>query len=476
MPKISKRVVDAAERPTNLDRTFVWDSEVKGFGLMVTDRGTKSYVVQYRTPENRSRRITIGRHGSPWTPEDARQRAIDMLRSARQGFDPLEAKAEARAALTVAELGDLYLSEGMTEKPNKKHSSWETDRSNIERHIKPLIGSKIAKSLTKADVSRFQADVASGKTARDERTGPRGRAIIEGGKGIAARSLAVLSAMLTFAVGRGLVLSNPAKGVHPYKGRPKERFLTDSEVAFIADALDTLERDAAIPPVASTAIKLLFLTGCRKGEILSLRWDYIDFDRHCFRLPDSKTGAKIVPIAAAALAILLGLSRTSTWVLPATKGQGHYVGLQKHWEAVKLKAGALALEASGRGDKPPANTPNFDNVRLHDLRHSFASFAVMDGAPLYLVGKLLGHKQSRTTEIYAHVADDPLRATAEIAARRIAKAMAPTSLSPEQKSIGLPEKKYVRHGRKKAPARGGPHRQRPGQGQIFRGRVRTGMN
>src|SRR5580692_4199259 len=110
MPKISKRVVDAADRPTNSDRTFVWDSEVKGFGLMVTARGTKSYVVQYRTRENRSRRITIGRHGSPWTPEDARQRAIDMLRSAHHGFDPLEAKAEARAAITVAELGDLYLS------------------------------------------------------------------------------------------------------------------------------------------------------------------------------------------------------------------------------------------------------------------------------------------------------------------------------------------------------------------------------
>jgi integrase len=114
-------------------------------------------------------------------------------------------------------------------------------------------------------------------------------------------------------------------------------------VTFIADALDTLEREAAIPPVASTAIKLLFLTGCRKGEILSLRWDYVDFDRHCFRLPDSKTGAKIVPIAAAALAILSGLSRTTTWVLPATKGQGHYVGLQKHWEAVKLTARALCI-------------------------------------------------------------------------------------------------------------------------------------
>ncbi len=173
MPKISKRIVDAAKRPTNADRAFVWDSEVKGFGLTVTERGVKSYVLQYRTPEGRSRRLTIGRHGSPWTPEDARQRAIDMLRSARRGFDPLEAKAEARAALTVAELADLYLSDGAAEKPNKKASSWQTDRSNIERHIKPLIGSKIAKGLTKADLSRFQADVASGTTAADERTGPR---------------------------------------------------------------------------------------------------------------------------------------------------------------------------------------------------------------------------------------------------------------------------------------------------------------
>jgi integrase len=423
MPKITKRTVDAARCPSGVAREYIWDTEVKGFGLMVTAGGAKSYVLQYRTPEGRSRRLAIGRHGSPWTPEEARQRATDMLRDARKGLDPLEARAEARAALTVAGLADLYLSEGSAEKPNKKASSWETDRSNIERHIKPLIGSKIARSLTKADVSRFQADVAAGKTAKDEKTGPRGRAIVEGGRGIAARSLAVLSAMLSFAEGRGLVRSNLAKGVRPYKGRPKERFLTEAEVALIADALAALERESALPGVASAAIKLLLLTGCRKNEILSLQWDHVDFERQCLRLPESKTGAKTIPLAAPALAILSDLSRSTRWVLPAAKGQGHYVGLPKHWEAVKAKARAIAVEACERDERSADEAPRFDNVRLHDLRHSFASFAVMDGATLYLVGKLLGHKQTRTTEIYAHVADDPLRATAEIAARRIARAM-----------------------------------------------------
>jgi integrase len=417
MPKISKRIVDAASTPTNADRAFVWDSEVRGFALMVTRRGTKSYIVQYRTPEGRSRRITIGRHGSPWTPEGARQRAIEMLRGVHLGVDPLDAKAEARAALTMAEVADLYLKEGPMEKPNKKRRSWETDQSCIERHIIPLLGKRIAKSLTKQDISRYQSDVASGKTAKDEKTGVRGRAIVKGGKGIAARSLAVLSAMLSFAADRGIVVSNAAKGVQPYRGRPRERFLTDAEVSSIAGALEALERESAIPGVASVAIKLLLLTGCRKNEILSLKWENVDFDRHCLRLPDSKTGAKIVPIAAAALAILSELPRASMWVLPACKGSGPYVGLQKHWDAVRRLACALA----------PSPSFNLESVRLHDLRHSFASFAVMNGAPLYMVGKLLGHKQARTTEIYAHAAEDPLRATAELATKRIASAMKNTT-------------------------------------------------
>ena len=139
-------------------------------------------------------------------------------------------KRERRHALTVGQLADLYLREGSVEKPNKKLSSWETDRSNIDRHVRPLLGARLARGLTKMDVARFQFDVAAGKTAKDEKTGPRGRAIVRGGKGIASRALSVLSAMMTFGEGRGIIASNPTKGVEPFRGRKKERFLTDTEV------------------------------------------------------------------------------------------------------------------------------------------------------------------------------------------------------------------------------------------------------
>ncbi len=167
---------------------------------------------------------------------------------------------------------------------------------------------------------------------------------------------------------------------------------------------DGMEAEFALPATAAAAIRLLLLTGCRKSEILSLRWEFVDFDRGCLSLPDSKTGARTIPLAAPALEIFAGLPRTSEWVLPTAKGDGHYVGLGKAWERVRSRAG-------------------LDGVRTHDLRHSFASFAVADGATLYLVGKVLGHRQARTTEVYAHLHDDPVRAVADRTAARIAAAM-----------------------------------------------------
>jgi integrase len=271
-------------------------------------------------------------------------------------------------------------------------------------------------ALTQTDIARFQVDVAAGKTAADVRTGKRGRAIVKGGRGTAARTLAVFAAMLQFAVARKLLPSNPAKGVPLLKLAPKERFLSEAEVGRLADTLATMQGEGRLSTMAAAAIRLLLLSGCRKSEILSLRWEWVDFERGCLRLPDSKTGAKIVPLASAALELLADLPHATdgAFVLPAAKGNGNYTGLQKDWERVRERA-------------------RLPGLRIHDMRHSFASFAVADGHSLFLIGKVLGHKQARTTEGYAHLAADPLRAVADKTAARIAAAMkAPNDKSASQ--------------------------------------------
>lgn len=403
--KITKRTVDAA-RPGRRD-TFLWDTAIPGFGLKVTSAGRKVYVLQYRmggrgTPVQR---YTIGSHGAPWTPDKAREEAQRLLGQIDARTDPARVRALARDEPTIAELCDRYLSDGPAIKPNKKASSWAIDRSNIGRHIKPLLGRKKVGTVARADVERFQQDVAAGKTKTDEKTGPHGRAIVEGGKGTAARSVAVLGAIMSYAVRRGYRADNPVKGIERLKGERRERYLSLSEFSRLGGVLAAAERDGA-NPAAIAAIRLLLLTGARKSEILGLKWEWVDFERGCLRLPDSKTGAKAIPLGAPALELLASLARIegSPFVFPAEKGNGHLIGVPKVWQRIRALAGL--------GD-----------VRLHDLRHSFASFAVASGNSLYLVGKVLGHRQARTTEVYAHVHDDPLRAVADRTAAGIASAL-----------------------------------------------------
>ena len=409
MARLTKRTVDGAT-PPQAGETFLWDDDLRGFGLRVYASGRRIFIVQYRLRGRRggrTRRIVLGEYGK-MTPEEARKRAAKVLAAVDDGHDPAAERDEARRALTVADLARLYLDEGPAAKPNKRASSWATDRSNIERHIKPLLGRKLAKALTQADVAKFQADVATGKNTADVKTKKRGRAIVGGGRGTAARSLAVLGAMLQFAVGRRLILSNPAKGVELLKLEHRERFLSEAEIARLGDTLTTMQAEHALSANAASAVRLLLLTGCRKSEITTLRWDWVDFEHGCLRLPTSKTGAKVVALAAAALELLAGLRKrdpAGEWVLPAARGKGAFTGLQKDWERVRERAGLLG-------------------VRLHDLRHSFASFAVADGHTLFLVGKALGHRQTRTTEIYAHLSDDPLRQLADRTAARINTALA----------------------------------------------------
>lgn len=378
---------------------FYWDTELKGFGIKVSPKGTKTYFVQYRlggrgTP---TRRVSIGRHGSPWTPQEARKEARKILGDVAHGKDPAVDKSNLRRQMTVSELCDVYLEKceagTIVTKfgTRKKASTISTDKGRIERHIKPLLGNRKIGTLCKKDVRNFLEDVAQGKTATDEKTTKRGRSIVTGGKGTATRTLGLLGGILSYAVEQGLLETNPAHGLVRYKDEKRERFLSREEFARLGQVLALAEAEGENPSAIAT-IKLLLLTGCRKSEILSLKWSQIDFERALLRLSDTKTGGRVVPLGATSLEILSSLPRYegTEYVFPASRGNGHYVGLPRVWEGIRIKA-------------------KLNDVRLHDLRHTFASVGADGGQSLYVVGKLLGHKSSETTQRYAHLSDNPLR-------------------------------------------------------------------
>ncbi|MCZ8124472.1 MAG: tyrosine-type recombinase/integrase [Magnetospirillum sp.] len=438
--KITKRTVDSLAPGMT-----VWDGELRGFGVRrqkakkdgaeARKHGVPTYVVYFRVGGGRKapqRFMTIGKHGSPWTPDTARERAETILREAKAGRDPAKALEAARAVPTVSAMCDSYLlavpSLVLPGKGRpKKARSIETDRSNIERHIKPLLGAKRANEVRKLDVERMQRDIAAGKTKMRAKTKPRGVANVTGGRGIAARVVAVLGGIYAWAVREGTVAENPVRGVTLFKGEKKERFLSGDELRRLGAAFDAAETEwndwrdrcalavaegkpqppkAGENPIAIAALRLLVLTGARKMEILGLQWPWVDMERGVIRLPDSKTGAKTIPLAAPALKVLNSVPRVAgnPHVFVGDKEGAHLVGLPHIWERLKSRAGLA-------------------DVRIHDLRHSFASGAVMAGDSLFLVGKMLGHATTATTEKYAHLADDPLHAAMDRNARRIEAAM-----------------------------------------------------
>jgi integrase len=403
--RISKRTVDSL-KPGKI----VWDSVVTGLAVRCQQKA-KVFTLKYRF-SGRQRWYSIGKHGSPWTVDDARTEAKRLLGLVADGVDPAEVKEYESRDITVSALCDMYLADApililKRKKRPKKASTIDTDRSNIESHIKPLIGKRPIRSITKNDVERMQQDIVGGKTAtKGAGTRPRGRSIVKGGPSTAARSVKVLGAVYTYAIEKkGLLKENPVNGVVVTETKDRERFLTTEELARLGHTLDACQKEG-VNPTAIAAIRALIFTGARKNEILGLRWKWCDFERRQIRLPESKTDAKTIPLGAPALDLLSSLPRIqgNPFVFPATSGDGHFIGLRKIWENIRARAG-------------------LDDVRIHDLRHSFASVAVAGGDSLYLVGKVLGHRQAKTTEKYAHLRDDPVLAVADRAANTIAAAM-----------------------------------------------------
>ena len=381
---LTKREVDAAKAREG--RYHLWDTKLAGFGLRVETSGTKTFVVRYRADgggRTAPRRfVTIGRLGV-LTVDEARKQARILLGAAAKGDDPALDRQARRRAMTMSTLIDFYDAEGCfvqrgirQGEPMKARTRAYT-LARLRHHVIPLLGHKRVSEIDAGEIERFARDVAAGKTARDEKTGPRKRIIVRGGDGAARKVIRDLSAVFSFAVRRGIVTDNPIAQASVRKtDNRRERYLTLEEVERLGAVFNEVE--AAGANAKGIAIgRLWALTGCRRDEIAGLKWSEVDFERGLLVLDDTKTGKSVRPLGAAALVLLQSISRVpgTDYVFPAEVGDGHYQGMKRLWERVIKRAGL------------PGVTP-------HTLRHTIGSTAVSSGEALALTGAILGHAKS----------------------------------------------------------------------------------
>ncbi len=400
--KLTKRLVEAL---VATDRDVIaWDSELAGFAVRVRPGGSKTFIAQYRAGGGRSgttRRFTVGRFVA-MTVDEARGLARNILNSAAKGGDPSADRKAKRRELTVRELIELYVESGTDhlKAVNRKYVI-----SRLRNHVVPLLGSRKISEVRVLDIENWMRDVRAGKTAKDERIGPRARVIVRGGPGAAAKSVRTLSAVFAFAMRRELIAVNPCAAAKKPADSKRDRFLTVDEVRRLGVALEVLGTQG-VNPQALAIIRLWVLTACRRNEIAGLKWSEIDFDLACLRLETTKTGKSVRPLAAAAIALLRSVmpDPNSQFVFPSDDGRTFYQGTKRVWvKAVKL-----------------ANLPG---VTPHTLRHTIGSAAVSSGETLAMTGALLGHTNARSTSIYAHMQQDPARRAADRVVGPIATAL-----------------------------------------------------
>lgn len=382
--KLTKRAIDAAS-PEDKD-SFLWDSEVKGFGLKVTPLGKRVYIIQYRIGR-RLRRYTIGTHGSPWTPDEARREAQRLLRMVDSGTDPADAKSADKAVPTFAAAAARFLDEHV-ELKTKSRTIGEYRRL-LDTIILPTFGNRRISEIERAAVGELHHKL--------RRTPYQ-----------ANRVLALLSKLFNWAEGCSLRNdgSNPCRHVEKFREQKRERFLSEAELARLGDVLEEEDRAGGTSRAANAALRLLVFTGARMNEILTLRWAHVDLERSVLRLPDSKTGAKLIHLSPPAASLLSAVPRIegNPYVIAGEKPGHHFVNLEKTWRRVRAKAG-------------------LEDVRLHDLRHSFASAGAAAGLSLPVIGALLGHSDAATTARYAHLGNDPVRQANDMIGRQLAAAL-----------------------------------------------------
>jgi integrase len=389
MPKLTNSRIDQT-KPSDKE-LYLWDSTQPGLGLRVYPSGRKVFIYQYRLKTGQTRKKTIGRYPAV-TPHKAKVVANELAGKVFDGEDPSGERHDLKKSTSLEELCNLYLSEGCS---HKKASTIDTDVGRIKRHIVPLLGQKPVAQISRDDIAIFISDVSAGKTATNVKTSKLGgRAIVTGGEGAASRTVGLLGGILSFGIQKGLRDDNPVRGAKKPKDAKRERFLSDEELNRLWRFLQN-PTGLTLNPNAIPAVTLLLLTGARKSEVTCLEWGQVDTSKGYLDLPESKTGRKKIPLNQQAVDILEKIPRISSNPNVFTSGEGgKYVSLQKDWSKIRRHL-------------------NMADVRLHDLRHSFASILAAQGQSLFQIGQILGHSDPKTTQIYAHLVDEQSKKTVE---------------------------------------------------------------
>jgi integrase len=413
MPNLTKALVEKLE-PQEKDYA-VWDAKISGFGVRIAPTGRKTYIMKYRTPEGRQRRRKIGVHGNI-TCEKARSIAGKWHGSIADNVDPTEQITEVKNSPTISDLCDRFIKEHA--EIRKKESGLELDKAVIKNHIKPHLGNLKTVSVKKADIQKFHLGL----------------------KDIPAhanRILRVLSKMFNLAEDWGLrpANSNPVTNIERYKEDPRERYLSGKELTALGKILDEIEHDGSESIHFISLIRLLLLTGARLREIMHAKWEWVHSETGLLMLPDSKTGKKIIHLSPAALQVLKNTPRIkgNPYIIVGGKEGQPLISPKKPWMRVKERTAIELLrgheeygELIKTLERELKTTPTYEelckeakkqkldepvsitDVRMHDLRHTYASICVGQGMSIQMVAKLLGHSQTRTSERYAHLAHNPV--------------------------------------------------------------------
>jgi len=371
--KISSRTVSAFKGTAGKDMCL-WDTEVKGFGLRVQPSGRRSYIYKFRTPDGRRRNRKIGEPES-LTAEAARRIVLGMVSDAALGKVVIDDKPKQKS-ITMRKMCDLYLEDYA--RLHKKPKSVEDDTRYINKDIKPRLGSKSLSEIRSKDIVKIHSSLADTPIK-------------------ANRLLALLSKIFNLSEEWEYRESNtnPTQHIRKYKETPRERFLTQDEIIVLEKVLADAEQKNEVSPSVIHALRVLLMTGARLQEVLTMKWEYVDFEEGKINLPDSKSGKKTIWLSDKARDYIDGIphKRGNPFVFPGQRTGSRLVNLQKPWR--KLRAIA-----------------EIEDVRIHDLRHTYASLAVSQNLSLPIVGKLLGHKSTKSTERYAHLYDEVMKEAA----------------------------------------------------------------